>query len=61
MKLADGSQNLLEWQVGIPGKDNVRPLKRNQNTRSTSVLQTSWEGGVFKLVMSFPEGALATW
>ncbi|KZV79093.1 ubiquitin-conjugating enzyme 9 [Exidia glandulosa HHB12029] len=37
-KLQDGSQNLLEWQVGIPGKE-----------------KTSWEGGVFKLVMTFPE------
>ncbi|KAI9026937.1 ubiquitin-conjugating enzyme 9 [Hyaloraphidium curvatum] len=37
-KAADGSQNLMEWHVGIPGKAG-----------------TSWEGGLYKLVMVFPE------
>ncbi|KAI0822860.1 ubiquitin-conjugating enzyme 9 [Trametes gibbosa] len=35
----DGSMNLLEWEVGIPGKAG-----------------TPWEGGVYKLLMIFPEG-----
>ncbi|KAG6839214.1 hypothetical protein C0991_004838 [Blastosporella zonata] len=38
-KSADGSMNLMEWEVGIPGKAN-----------------TPWEGGLFKLSMTFPEG-----
>ncbi|EIN07180.1 ubiquitin-conjugating enzyme 9 [Punctularia strigosozonata HHB-11173 SS5] len=37
-KAADGSMNLMEWEVGIPGKQG-----------------TAWEGGVYKLVMIFPE------
>ncbi|THH20977.1 hypothetical protein EUX98_g8477 [Antrodiella citrinella] len=40
-KAADGSMNLLEWEVGIPGKAG-----------------TPWEGGVYKLMMIFPEGKL---
>lgn len=27
-KAADGSMNLLEWEVGIPGKAGVRPLTK---------------------------------
>ncbi|KAJ6597108.1 ubiquitin-conjugating enzyme/RWD-like protein [Mycena vulgaris] len=38
-KAADGSMNLMEWEVGIPGKSG-----------------TPWEGGLFKLIMNFPEG-----
>ncbi|TCD64141.1 E2 SUMO-conjugating protein ubc9 [Steccherinum ochraceum] len=38
-KATDGSMNLLEWEVGIPGKTG-----------------TPWEGGVYKLMMIFPEG-----
>ncbi|KAL1661138.1 ubiquitin-conjugating enzyme 9 [Schizophyllum commune] len=38
-KAADGSMNLMEWEVGIPGKQG-----------------TSWEGGLYKLMMIFPEG-----
>ncbi|KAF8511109.1 ubiquitin-conjugating enzyme/RWD-like protein [Hysterangium stoloniferum] len=34
----DGSLNLMEWEVGIPGKTG-----------------TSWEGGIYKLTMTFPE------
>ncbi|THH18476.1 hypothetical protein EW146_g2517 [Bondarzewia mesenterica] len=37
-KAADGSMNLLEWEVGIPGKEG-----------------TPWEGGLYKLLMVFPE------
>ncbi|KAF5389931.1 hypothetical protein D9757_003660 [Collybiopsis confluens] len=37
-KNSDGSMNLMEWEVGIPGKTG-----------------TAWEGGLFKLVMIFPE------
>ncbi|KAI6005874.1 ubiquitin-conjugating enzyme 9 [Pisolithus albus] len=39
VKSADGSMNLLEWEVGIPGKAG-----------------TPWEGGLYKLTMTFPEG-----
>ncbi|KAG4303331.1 hypothetical protein PCK1_000295 [Pneumocystis canis] len=38
-KLPDGTMDLMNWSVGIPG----RP-------------KTNWEGGMFKLVMFFPEG-----
>ncbi|KAG4305720.1 hypothetical protein PORY_000630 [Pneumocystis oryctolagi] len=37
-KLPDGTMDLMNWSVGIPG----RP-------------KTNWEGGMFKLVMFFPE------
>ncbi|QSL66343.1 hypothetical protein MERGE_000721 [Pneumocystis wakefieldiae] len=37
-KLPDGTMDLMNWSVGIPG----RP-------------KTSWEGGMFKLTMFFPE------
>jgi len=37
-KAADGSMNLMEWEVGIPGK-----------------AKTAWDGGLFKLIMNFPE------
>ncbi|KAH9997332.1 ubiquitin-conjugating enzyme/RWD-like protein [Russula vinacea] len=37
-KAPDGSMNLMEWEVGIPGKDG-----------------TPWEGGLYKLNMTFPE------
>ncbi|KAJ3517407.1 hypothetical protein NLJ89_g524 [Agrocybe chaxingu] len=37
-KAADGSMNLMEWEVGIPGR-----------------AKTIWEGGLYKLSMSFPE------
>ncbi|KAG6832045.1 SUMO conjugating enzyme Hus5 [Tricholoma furcatifolium] len=38
-KSSDGSMNLMEWEVGIPGRSG-----------------TSWEGGLYKLNMTFPEG-----
>ncbi|KAI0277672.1 ubiquitin-conjugating enzyme 9 [Russula aff. rugulosa BPL654] len=37
-KSPDGSMNLMEWEVGIPGKEG-----------------TPWEGGLYKLSMTFPE------
>ncbi|ORX40606.1 putative ubiquitin-conjugating enzyme [Kockovaella imperatae] len=38
VKKADGSLNLMEWEVGIPGKE-----------------KTDWEGGLYKIRMTFPE------
>jgi len=38
VKAADGTMNLMEWEVGIPGKAG-----------------TPWEGGLYKLSMTFPE------
>ncbi|PVV04533.1 hypothetical protein BB560_000963 [Smittium megazygosporum] len=38
MKATDGTLNLLEWECGIPGKQN-----------------TSWEGGLYKMVLLFPK------
>ncbi|KAL4067706.1 ubiquitin-conjugating enzyme/RWD-like protein [Scleroderma citrinum] len=38
VKAADGSMNLMEWEVGIPGKTG-----------------TAWDGGLYKLTMTFPE------
>jgi Ubiquitin-conjugating enzyme len=38
VKKADGSNNLLVWEAGIPGK-----------------AETDWAGGLFKLVMEFPD------
>jgi len=73
-KADDGSLNLLEWEVGIPGKQGVSslvsvlfrwfsraPLAISNSTSeisNTKVLspQSSWEGGVYKLNMIFPEG-----
>ncbi|KAG9061421.1 E2 SUMO-conjugating protein ubc9 [Linnemannia hyalina] len=37
-KKSDGTLDLMNWQVGIPGKPS-----------------TPWEGGVYKLVLIFPE------
>ncbi|KAI1315038.1 E2 SUMO-conjugating protein ubc9 [Mortierella claussenii] len=37
-KKPDGTLDLMNWQVGIPGKAN-----------------TPWEGGVYKLVLIFPD------
>jgi ubiquitin-protein ligase len=84
MKAADGSMNLMEWDVGIPGKDGVSflslqsflgrisfgdafvdvfvlPAFFSENSClwthcRVNLLQTPWEGGLFKLVLSFPEG-----
>lgn len=55
----------MEWEVGIPGKDKVRitippsSFERRVLTCDAVNLQTSWEGGVYKLVMLFPEGVLS--
>ena len=51
--------NLLEWEVGIPGKTGVCiglafQLGVGLITRGW---QTPWEGGVYKLMMIFPEGS----
>ncbi|EIW72062.1 hypothetical protein TREMEDRAFT_58215 [Tremella mesenterica DSM 1558] len=37
-KAADGTLNLMVWEVGIPG-----------------VAKTNWEGGVYKVIMTFPD------
>lgn len=50
-KDADGSLNLLVWEIGIPGKANVRRVLWRVLTRD----QTPWEGGIYKLKMFFPE------
>lgn len=48
--------NLMEWEVGIPGKAGVS-LKHNMRLiYSLLRQQTPWEGGLFKLTMTFPEG-----
>lgn len=53
--------NLLEWEVGIPGKQGVRPSVIAASfwmgfETSVGRMQTPWEGGVYKLMMIFPEG-----
>jgi ubiquitin-conjugating enzyme E2 I len=51
--------NLMEWEVGIPGKQNVSlGIPITCGAFHLSGIQTSWEGGLFKLVMLFPEGAV---
>lgn len=56
--------NLLEWEVGIPGKQGVRPgviaLWKKSEADSVVRMQTPWEGGVYKLIMIFPEGTART-
>ena len=54
--------NLMEWEVGIPGKQGVRPhfyllrIGWRVDIRERYI-QTAWEGGVYKLTMIFPEGS----
>ena len=50
--------NLLEWEVGIPGKAGVRISSYCNPWRVllNAWPQTPWEGGVYKLMMIFPEG-----
>jgi ubiquitin-protein ligase len=56
VKGADGSMNLMEWEVGIPGKAGVS-LDHNMHAIYALLCpQTPWEGGLFKLTMTFPEG-----
>ncbi|CAG8521072.1 28928_t:CDS:2 [Gigaspora margarita] len=54
----DNGLDLLNWQVGIPGKKGVihwchflLPIKRSYSW-------TAWENGVFKMTMTFPEACL---
>lgn len=52
--------NLMEWEVGIPGKAGVcdRILIQSETCRKLNMVlpQTPWEGGLYKLTMTFPEG-----
>jgi hypothetical protein len=72
-KNADGSQNVKIWDVGIPGRENVRlvflslfPLLDVATkprlilvVRSCTYRQTNWEGGVFPLTLHFPDGTFS--
>ncbi|OCF61306.1 ubiquitin-conjugating enzyme E2 I [Kwoniella mangroviensis CBS 10435] len=40
VKAADGTMNIMLWEVGIPGKAGA---------------STIWEGGVYKVMMTFPD------
>lgn len=47
----------MEWEVGIPGKAGVRRDHIYGFLLADFLfVQTPWEGGVYKLVMLFPEG-----
>lgn len=48
--------NLMEWEVGIPGKSGVRRTSSYAQSALLTVFQSAWEGGLYKLVMLFPEG-----
>jgi hypothetical protein len=52
----------MEWEVGIPGKTGV---SRNSFLDRAALFdreyQTPWEGGVYKLMMNFTDGAFANW
>jgi hypothetical protein len=52
------SLNLMQWDIGIPGKEGVR-WKSLTTLLVDSGAQTPWEGGVYKVVATFPEGARA--
>ena len=55
-----GALNLMEWEVGIPGKEKVRYHVPNVlfNLR-VGLFQTIWEGGIYKLLMIFPDGTFS--
>ena len=58
----DGTQDIMHWDVVIPGKANVRPRARPaKHPRSKAdggdvgARQTIWEGGMFKMEMLFTD------
>jgi hypothetical protein len=57
VKAADGTQNMMVWELGIPGKQGVSSrLSTAQGLRQKLMNQTNWEGGVYKVLATFPEG-----
>jgi hypothetical protein len=50
----------MEWEVGIPGKTGVsRNSFLDREALFDREYQTPWEGGVYKLMMNFTDGAFA--
>ncbi|CAG8495569.1 13381_t:CDS:2 [Dentiscutata erythropus] len=47
--------DLLNWQVGIPGKKGVNHWCHFLIPSNYSYSRTPWENGVFKMTMTFPE------
>ncbi len=45
MKKQNGTKDLYKWECGIPGPKNVKKFLK----------QSPWEGGLYKLIMEFPE------
>lgn len=52
MKNDDGTLNMMKWEVGIPGKEEVGIALPNERADK----QTDWEGGVYVVKMEFPTG-----
>jgi hypothetical protein len=53
-KNADGTLNMMLWEVGIPGKQGVSSVEAVVERLAHS--QTNWEHGVYKVNMNFPDG-----
>jgi ubiquitin-conjugating enzyme E2 I len=52
MKNDDGTLNMMKWEVGIPGKEEVGIALPNERADK----KTDWEGGVYVVKMEFPTG-----
>lgn len=63
IKNQDGSLNLMSWECAIPGKKSVSYIGDSEVivkiygviVLSDSILQTPWEGGLYKLRMIFKD------
>jgi len=47
---------MMIWELGIPGKQGVSSPCSIKNILAGLTGQTNWEGGVYKVLATFPEG-----
>lgn len=47
---------MMIWELGIPGKQGVSLLRLLRTIMAELISQTNWEGGVYKVLATFPEG-----
>lgn len=54
---------MMIWELGIPGKQGVgrHQASWGQGVCETELIsQTNWEGGMYKVLATFPEGRSET-
>lgn len=54
-KKADNSTNIMQWETGIPGKEGNLVVMIIKLNYLVIAIGTDWAGGVYKVVMDFPE------